>query len=369
MSLTAGEKKEFARLVFLCILWYAISSANNIVGKTLLNYFPYPMTLSIVQLLSITVYSEPMLRCLSIRRPTDISWDYYAMCIIPLAVGKFLAVLFAHISIWKVPLSYAHTVKATMPLFTVFFGRILLGQQQPFTVYCSLIPIIVGVAIATITELAFDITGLISALTSIAVYSVMQLYSKKAMKDTGIHHLRLLHVLGRLAFFMFLPIWAFFDLRKLMVADDLVSGDNAVFTVMLLATDGFLSWTQNLVAFTVLHLVTPLTYAVCNATKRISVITASLLMLRNPVTATNVAGMGLAIAGVFMYNKAKYEANLRKRREALLPVISRDNALLRAGGINWADKVSTIHLPAAEPRFTGGQQPYANGFSRTVMAA
>ena len=43
------------------------------------------------------------------------------------------------------------------------------------------------------------------------------------MKDTGIHHLRLLLVLGRLAFFMFLPFWVVFDLRKLLVADDLVS--------------------------------------------------------------------------------------------------------------------------------------------------
>lgn len=43
------------------------------------------------------------------------------------------------------------------------------------------------------------------------------------MKDTGIHHLRLLHLLGKLSFFMFLPIWIIFDLRKLLVADDLVS--------------------------------------------------------------------------------------------------------------------------------------------------
>ena len=65
----------------------------------------------------------------------------------------------------------------------------------------------------------------------------------------------------------------------------------------LLVVDGALHWLQNILAFTLLKLVTPLTYAVANVTKRIAVISVSLLLLKNPVTATNVGGMLMAVIG------------------------------------------------------------------------
>ena len=104
------ESREVVTIIILCLMWYIISSSSNVVGKILLSDFPYPMTVTMVQLTSITVYSGPFFNLWGIRKYTsDISWGYYLRLIVPLALGKFIGNVFSHVSIWKVPVSYAHT--------------------------------------------------------------------------------------------------------------------------------------------------------------------------------------------------------------------------------------------------------------------
>ncbi|KAL6420984.1 hypothetical protein ACFW04_014031 [Cataglyphis niger] len=186
-----------------------------------------------------------------------------------------------------------------MPLFTVALSRIILQEQQTWKVYLSLVPIVGGVAIATLTELSFNMIGLISALASTMAFSLQNIYSKKVLHETGIHHLRLLHILGRLALFMFLPIWGVYDLYSL------------IYEPMMRPS--------NIIAFSVLSIVTPLTYAVASASKRIFVIAVTLLILGNPVTWLNIFGMTMAIFGVLCYNNAKYNQKMEKQKETILP--------------------------------------------------
>ncbi|RMX43777.1 hypothetical protein pdam_00022602, partial [Pocillopora damicornis] len=160
---------EAFRIVLLCSLWYTISSTNNVIGKKILTDFPFPVTVAMVQVVSTALYLSPTLRVWSVPPMKSLPKSSLLKLILPLSFGKAFAAITAHVSIWK----------ATMPVFTVILSRVILGETQSGAVYCSLIPIVGGVMIATATELSFDMVGLLSALLATFTFAVQNIFTKK----------------------------------------------------------------------------------------------------------------------------------------------------------------------------------------------
>ncbi len=71
-----------------------------------------------------------------------------------------------------------------MIFFSLILHRVLTGDRHSLKVYASLIPIVGGVAIATLTEVSFDIIGLMAALMATAGFSLMNIFSKKGNKKS-----------------------------------------------------------------------------------------------------------------------------------------------------------------------------------------
>lgn len=104
------------KVAILCILWFCLSSSNNVIIKRLLGNYPYPVTVSLSHMSCTAFLMYPLLLVFGVKTTIDIPMLRFYILLIPLGIGKLLVSTSSHISIWRVPVSYAHTGK-----FIVFF--------------------------------------------------------------------------------------------------------------------------------------------------------------------------------------------------------------------------------------------------------
>ncbi|XP_050880561.1 glucose-6-phosphate/phosphate translocator 1, chloroplastic isoform X2 [Lathyrus oleraceus] len=83
-------------------------------------------------------------------------------------------------------LGWAATVNsctfALEPFFNAAASQFILGQSIPITLWLSLAPVVIGVSMASLTELSFNWLGFISAMISNISFTYRSIYSKKAMR-------------------------------------------------------------------------------------------------------------------------------------------------------------------------------------------
>lgn len=68
----------------------------------------------------------PVLNWLGVPPTPHLSRKFYIKRLIPLAIGKLIGGLMSHFSLWRVPVSYAHTSGSTPFIITINYYNILV---------------------------------------------------------------------------------------------------------------------------------------------------------------------------------------------------------------------------------------------------
>ncbi|KAI3454483.1 hypothetical protein Pfo_011146 [Paulownia fortunei] len=286
-------------------LWYLFNIYFNIYNKQVLKAFHYPVTVTLGQFAVGTVLVVLMWTFNLYKRP-KISGAQLA-AILPLAVVHTLGNLFTNMSLGKVSVSFTHTIKAMEPFFSVVLSAMFLGEFPTIWVVSSLLPVVGGVALASLTEASFNWAGFWSAMASNLTNQSRNVLSKKFMvkKEESLDNITLFSIITIMSFILMAPTALFMDGVKFTPSYLQAAGVNVkqIYTWSLLAALSFHAYQQ--VSYMILQLVSPVTHSVGNCVKRVVVIVTSVLFFRTPVSPINSIGTGIALAGVFLYSRVK----------------------------------------------------------------
>jgi solute carrier family 35 protein E1 len=102
--------------------------------------------------------------------------------ILPLACVHTLGNLFTNMSLGKVVVSFTHTIKAMEPFFSVLLSARFLGEVLNLLVVAFLVPIVGGVALASLTEALINWAGFLNTMASNVTFQSRNVLSKKCME-------------------------------------------------------------------------------------------------------------------------------------------------------------------------------------------
>ena len=324
-------------------VWYGTSAVTSITTKEILRSFPFPITLAVLQQLvaaagGVVAYrasiASTCARGKICEDSSDSSARARAVTVLPVAAVMVGSLVTYRWSLMSVSVKFVHTVKTLGPVFTILFSRVMLKERLSASRSASVVPVMVGVAITSITEAEFALVGFLAALTSTVCQALQAVLTKTLLEegvvrraqysphnspranlsarkfcairaqfsDAAAAHLsqvrkaELFYVAAVFAFVLLLPLFFFLDAWRLTPLDRRTAG------VLLL--NCACSWLNQYTGLSVLDAMSsPLSHSLANVMKRAAVITVAMLLAQKPVTLLHLFGVGLSVFGAFVYQQ------------------------------------------------------------------
>ena len=353
------------------------SALTNTSSKSILTAYKKPVTLTVIQFAFVSLWclvsaylasvfpwlktAVPALKH-GIRSPSrDI-----IMTTLPLAIFSLAGHLLSATAISKIPVSLVHTIKGLSPLFTVFAYRVVYRIRYARATYLSLLPLTAGVMLACSTDFSSNFLGILCALSAAIIFVTQNIFSKKLFTEASradangnAHQSRKLDKLNLLCycsvggFLLTAPVWLLSEGFSIVGdvwhdgAIDLSNKKGSLDHGALLVEyvfNGIFHFGQNIMAFVLLSMLSPVSYSVASLIKRVWVIVVAIFWFRNPTTPIQAFGVALTFFGLYLYDRNSMDDAAERRtkedhfrnRPALLPLVEE------------AENKSNGHLP--QPR-------------------
>lgn len=300
------------------------------------------------------------------------------MTTLPLAAFQIGGHLLSSTATAKIPVSLVHTIKGLSPLFTVFAYRLIYNIRYPVATYLSLIPLTLGVMLACSAEFKGNIFGILYAFLAAIIFVTQNIFSKRLFNEAAIAEaagqprsnkldkLNLLCYCSGLAFLITSPIW-FWSEGITLLGDFLHDGsldlsprpeafDHGRLTLEFVF-NGTFHFGQNIIAFVLLSMVSPVTYSVASLIKRVFVVVIAIIWFQNPTTKIQGLGIALTFFGLYLYDRTK-GSNKADRKAKMLN--TKEDTLL---------PLNTNHEAQAQVLFESPIQVRGGGYSLSTGAS
>jgi len=276
--------------------------------------------------------------------PRRYSWLEIVLAFTPISIFVIMSKLTTYLSYYYVSVSLSHTAKASEPIFNVLVAAVIFGEFHSAHVYLSLLPIALGITLASVTDFSYNHIGFAWSVASALMKVLQNIYTKKLML-TGRFSFWEIHLFcGAASLAIFAPAVLLQCLSARVnpfarcgsIAAAAARARSALlsevrcrcrrvlargcpptrpfslpppssqlcrsFPIVSLFLSSLLQYASSVASYRVLHLVSHLSYTIITTAKRLVVILSGMLLASRAWSALNTTGVTLAVLGILAYH-------------------------------------------------------------------
>ena len=298
------------KTIIWILLWYCCNVLYNIDNKLALKKANLPWTISTIQFFVGYLYFGFLWLTKLRKLPKFHSKNDFITKIFPQGICQSIIHFGAVVSMGMGAISFTHIIKSGEPVVTAILSFLIYKQLEPWPTYLSMLPVIIGISLASSGELTFSWASFFCAMTSNFGGSVKSIIAKRHMKNimsfgenlTPENIFSCIIIIASICSF---PIAIAIEYSKYITVWNSNTSYELQMLCFIVLRSGIWYYAYNEISYICLSKIDALSHSLANTFKRVFIIFISVVLFNTKLTTMGFIGATLAIVGAFFYSYVK----------------------------------------------------------------
>ncbi|KAL2467729.1 GDP-mannose transporter GONST5 [Forsythia ovata] len=270
------------RSILAIFQWWSFNVTVIIMNKWIFQKldFKYPLSVSCIHFICSAIGAYLVIKVLKLKPLIPVETEDRWRRIFPMSFVFCINIVLGNVSLRYIPVSFMQTIKSFTPATTVILQWLVWRKHFDWRIWASLIPIVGGILLTSMTELNFNTFGFCAAL-----FGCLATSTKTILAESLLHGYK-------------------FDSINTGLLHGTVCNHDPGCTSH--ATGRIRAFCLNFSIFYVIHSTTAVTFNVAGNLKVAVAVTCSWLIFRNPISALNAIGCAITLVGCTFYGYVRH---------------------------------------------------------------
>lgn len=278
--------------------------------------FKFPLTVSCVHFICSSIGAYIAIKVLRTKPLIEVASEDRWRRIFPMSLVFCVNIVLGNVSLRYIPVSFMQTIKSFTPATTVLLQWLVWRKYFEWRIWASLVPIVGGILVTSVTELSFNTAGFCAALVGCLATSTKTILAESLLHGYKFDSINTVYYMAPLAtLILSVPAVA---LEGGAVLGWLRTHESVGPALAVVVTSGVLAFCLNFSIFYVIHSTTAVTFNVAGNLKVAVAVLASWMVFRNPISAMNALGCGVTLVGCTFYGYVRHRLSQNQAPRARL---------------------------------------------------